>query len=315
MKWYRLISACIVVAIAALITSWEAQSLVVFVWWLNWPRFDWADPAKPSPAWAHTLGKIIGRVKRDAIPFDGFPDATPIVTRGAKGTLRGWRLPRKGSGRCVVLYLHGNAGNIVVEHRVKLYELLREKPLNCDVVAMDYGGFGASDGWWPDEKSAVKDAVAMLRMVASEFKHLIVWGHSLGTGISVGALKKLSLDNVRLPAGVVLEAPFTSVPDVVSSFLGWLPVSLSKRLEHILRTALAAHEMPSIRRISSIADRTRIAILHGKFDEIVPYEHGVMLAEAADIPLHTFESGHSDIVDNPELAPNLQALFHGWGVA
>lgn len=33
-----------------------------------------------------------------------------------------------------MLYLHGNAGNVAVGHRVKLYETLRRPPLSCEVA-------------------------------------------------------------------------------------------------------------------------------------------------------------------------------------
>ena len=42
-----------------------------------------------------------------------------------------------------------------------------------------------------------------------------------------------------------------------------------------------------------------ILVLHGRYDEILPYDHGVKLADAApDAELITLNCGHNDCVEN-----------------
>lgn len=73
-------------------------------------------------------------------------------------------LPNSSSGQVealtstdtVVLYLHGNAHNRSLQHRVQLYRLLLE--MGYYVLAIDYRGFGDSSPVDLTETSVVADA-------------------------------------------------------------------------------------------------------------------------------------------------------------
>lgn len=79
-----------------------------------------------------------------------------------------------------VLFLHGNAGNI--GHRllnvVGLYQ-----SLHCNIVMLEYRGYGLSQGT-PSEEGLYMDARAALDYIASrkDFNHkeIIIFGRSLG---------------------------------------------------------------------------------------------------------------------------------------
>lgn len=47
---------------------------------------------------------------------------------------------------------------------------------------------------------------------------IIIWGHSMGTGIAVRLGESLALKNESNPLAIVLEAPFTSVADATHTF-------------------------------------------------------------------------------------------------
>lgn len=47
--------------------------------------------------------------------------------------------------------------------------------------------------------------------------NIFFWGHSLGTGIATATIArfKYNREDVKYPSGLILEAPFASVIDVV----------------------------------------------------------------------------------------------------
>lgn len=313
------LAALLCLGLALLVASKRAQSLLVFVQWLNWPPFDWESPASPSPGWVQLLSPIAIRLfGRNARAFAGLPTAMPFTAEGPHGAVCGWRIPRRGAGECTVLYLHGNAGNIAVSHRVQLYELLSAPPLSCDVVAIDYRGFGHSDACWPEEATAVEDALVALEALPGSRGHVIVWGHSLGTGVAMGALAALCNSSgpsrSNLPRGLVLESPFLSVPDVAAGWVQWLPGSIYRAAEDAVHAVLGAHRFDSSERIEAVAARLdrNVIVLHGGSDDVVPYAHGEELARRGGVALHSFQRGHDDIVDDPGLETVLQPVFRAW---
>lgn len=294
--------------LVALTLSPRLQSLFVFVNFVNWPPFDPNNLAKPSPSWIHRLAKLGTRWLPQLEAFSGLARALPYTVQGPRGTLRGLRLPRMCPGEKTVLYFHGNAGNVAVLHRTQLYELLSAPPFNCEVIAVDYGGFGHSDSCWPNEATAVADALAILESLPPA-EELVVWGHSLGTGIAVGALHRLMEQGKRLPGRLILEAPFTSVPDVPAKYFTQLPGPFYQCLKARLHAILSAHRMPTLERIGQVAEATQVSILHGRRDSVVPYEQGQELAAAAGAALYSFDQEHDDIVLDPTLPKHLEEIL------
>lgn len=107
-----------------------------------------------------------------------------VYTRSADGTLIHLFVIMQ-PGECAanaptVLFLHGNAGNI--GHRllnvVGLYQ-----SLHCNIVMLEYRGYGLSQGT-PSEEGLYMDAKAALDYIASrkDFNHkeVILFGRSLG---------------------------------------------------------------------------------------------------------------------------------------
>lgn len=315
-SWCIALPGCLSLVTAALLCSEKLQSLLVFMHWLNWPTFRWKEPSQPSGAFVQLVGGLLRRGAWNAAAFSGISNACPFEVQGALGMVRGWRYPRQGPGRLTVLYVHGNAGNIAVYHRVLLYRLLSAPPLSCDVVTFDYGGFGQSDGMWPTERTAVADALAVWRSLEVRPSDVIVWGHSLGTGVSLGMLTALLQANSELPGGLILEAPFTSVPDVPLSSLSWLPSKLYARASAILHGALRAHRFPNLDRIGAVASGVgHVAVLHGTSDTVVPFCHGERLAAHGGAALLKFDCGHDDMVLDGSFAVRLASLLKAWSPA
>ncbi|TYJ55230.1 hypothetical protein B9479_004060 [Cryptococcus floricola] len=92
--------------------------------------------------------------------------------------------------RPTIIYFHGNAGNRAASHRVRSYSSFSNS-LDCNVLAIDYRGYGDSTGS-PSEQGVLEDARAAFDYVTSftgienaEEKVILV-GQSLGTGVVSG---------------------------------------------------------------------------------------------------------------------------------
>src|SRR5487761_2289605 len=101
-----------------------------------------------------------------------------------------------------ILYFHGNTGNLA-DLKARII-LLTDR--GDGLLAVDYRGFGASSGT-PNEAGLILDGEAAYEaLLAREIglKHIVIYGHSLGTGVAVALAARHRV------AALVLEAPFTS---------------------------------------------------------------------------------------------------------
>jgi uncharacterized protein len=127
--------------------------------------------------------------------------------------LYGWYVPGK-PGRPLVLYFQGTASNL--SHRIENLQLLRKK-LGVSIFIFDYRGFGLSMGN-PSIEGLFEDARAALAWMEEQGwspEQMIYFGHSLGAAIAL----QLALEIP--PAGLVLEAPFTSLTDLIAHHYPW----------------------------------------------------------------------------------------------
>jgi alpha-beta hydrolase superfamily lysophospholipase len=117
-----------------------------------------------------------------------------------------WQADRPGSP--TALYLHGQAEN--VDGAWGRVQVLWDAGYN--VLALDYRGFGRSAGT-PSEAGLGLDARAALDALVAEPDvdpaRVVLWGFSLGTGVAAAVAPTAPV------AGLVLEAPFTSMQDMV----------------------------------------------------------------------------------------------------
>lgn len=186
--------------------------------------------------------------------------------------LNAW-LISAGDDAPMVLWFHGNMGNIA--DRVDNAKRLFERELSLFMV--DYRGYGKSEGR-PSEKGINEDGQAaydylLSRGVAPE--NLIVFGRSLGSTVAI------YLAGRNKCAGVILESAFTNMADMAKQHFPIIPGTGGFKLK-----------FPSIDRIGSIDEP--ILFIHGNEDEIVPYEHGRRLFEAAtaEKEFYTIEGAH-----------------------
>jgi uncharacterized protein len=188
--------------------------------------------------------------------------------------LHGWYIPNETS-RYVLLFSHGNAGNI--SHRLGFLERLYERGFSTFIY--DYRGYGNSEGR-PSEKGIHKDIDAAWNYLIHELEYnadeIILFGRSLGGPFSA------KLASVKNPGGLILESTFTSAKDVATDLYPFIPPSIVR------------FQLDTISQLQRIT--VPVLVMHSRDDEIIPYHHGQALFEAAQEPKYFSElrGGHND---------------------
>ncbi|CAN8002573.1 unnamed protein product [Ixodes pacificus] len=190
--------------------------------------------------------------------------------------------------RPVIIYYHGHAETRATDYRVQLYRRLSQSIVDAHVIAFDYRGFGDSTNVMPSRHGVIQDSLAVYEWVKRKVPNsrIVIWGHSLGTGVAIqlGEIFARTGDN---PAAIVLEAPFNSL---VEAALRW-PLSIPFRFIPGTRKILE----PLLEEDTNFESEQKagtltapVLVLHSKDDPLVPYDLGRKLYERLqrDRPSH-----------------------------
>jgi len=189
---------------------------------------------------------------------------TPVSFVAADDTpLTGWFVPAEHASG-VVLFLHGNGGNIsYLLDTIEQYHLL-----GLDTFVFDYRGYGESGGR-PSEKGTYLDAEAAWQYLTREKgvdpSRIILIGRSLG-----GAVAAWLAQTVK-PRALVIESSFTSVPDIAADAYRLFPARLLTRFKYRTREYLQKATCP-------------VLIVHSPQDELIPFHHAQELFAEAPEP-------------------------------
>ena len=191
-------------------------------------------------------------------------------------SLLSWYLPPR-EGRPVILYFHGNGGNIG-DRADRLQRFARE---GYGVLLAEYRGYGGNPGA-PTETGLYDDARAALDFLQAEgiaAGRLVLYGESLGSGVAVHMAAQ------RPVAALILESPFTSAAAVAQYHYPFAPAAL-----------LLRDRYDSLSQIGSV--KAPVLILHGGQDAIVPLRFDQALFDAAPEPkesLFVADAGHVNL--------------------
>jgi uncharacterized protein len=194
-------------------------------------------------------------------------------------TLIAWYLPPPRPDAMVVLYFHGNAGNI--GHRTD--ELRRFAAAGWGALFAEYRGYGGNPGM-PSEQGLLADgraAMEFLRRQGIPPGRIVIYGESLGTGVAV----RMAVEADQGIAALILQSPYTSLPAVARTRFPFVPAAL-----------LMKDRFASIDRISDV--HAPLFIAQGARDDIVPVAQGRELMAAAAEPKEIWvvpAAGHNDL--------------------
>lgn len=188
--------------------------------------------------------------------------------------IHGWYLPHPGARR-VLLFFHGNAGNI--SHRQTSLEIFHR--LGINLLILDYRGYGRSEGR-PSEAGLYRDARAAwdylvgLRGVAPS--DIIVFGRSLGGAVAAQLASRVQ------PGALILESTFSSARDLareIYPILSWLIVP--------------CFDFDTVERLGAAS--CPVLVVHSRDDEIIPFALGRRVFEAAREPkaFHELRGDHN----------------------
>ena len=192
--------------------------------------------------------------------------------------LEAWAIPNPKSD-VWLLYFHGNGETMAAYLPVTT----RLHALGLNVLMLEYRGYGNSEGV-PSEDGLYRDAEACYSWLAEQGvspERIVVYGFSLGSGVAVELAS-------RVPLGaLILEAPYTSLPDVARAAYRMVPPKLMK------------NRFASKERIADI--ETPTLFIHAEDDRTVPYSQGERLYELSSAPkkMVTISGGHVALFNAP----------------
>lgn len=168
----------------------------------------------------------------------------------------------------VLLWFHGNAGNIT--YRYEMIRMLIAIPVRIFII--DYRGYGKSEGH-PTESGLYLDARAAWDYLIGERRigaaNIVIFGKSLGGAPAIDLASQVK------PGGLIVQSSFTSASDMAASVLPFIP------------SVFLHTKMDSKKKIGDVGCPK--LFVHSRADEVVPFELGWRLYEAAPEPKRFYE--------------------------
>ena len=199
----------------------------------------------------------------------GVIEASLPVKAGEKTQhVNSWWWPADDPTAPAVLYLHGARWNLTGQ----LSRIQQLHDFGFSVLAIDYRGFGKSDGDLPSEDTVYEDARVAWQALAEkqpDSRRRFIYGHSLGGAIAVDLASHLERSGQKQACGLIVESSFTTLADIAKSLsYPWLPLQL-----------VLSQKFDAIDKISQVD--MPVLIVHGTEDRYVPSHFSEKLFEAA----------------------------------
>lgn len=196
------------------------------------------------------------------------------------------------SAKGIILYFHGNSGNI--SHLNHVANLFSRN--GYESVLVDYRTYGKSTGEL-SEKALYDDAQLFYDYALEKYDtdDVILYGRSFGTGIATWLASK------NEPSKLILESPFYSAVALGKHRFPFLPIDW-----------LAEYRFPSNEYVKKID--CPIYIFHGTDDNVIPYKSAEKLYES--IPgdnkrFFTIEGGgHNYLQDFEVFKEGISKVLH-----
>ena len=186
---------------------------------------------------------------------------------------------KQDSAKGIILYFHGNSGNI--SHLGHVANLFSEK--GYESVLVDYRTYGKSSGAM-SEQALYDDAQLFYKYISKTYdeENIILYGRSFGTGIATW------LASQNHPKKLILESPFYSAVALGKHRFPFLPIDW-----------LSNYRFPSNEYMQNVV--CPVLIFHGTEDKVIPYASAEKLFAA--IPTENkklftvHEGGHNYLQD------------------
>ena len=187
-----------------------------------------------------------------------------------------WYRPALSPDKLTIVFFQGNAGHLGYRN----YKVRPWLDAGYGVLMVGYRGFGNPGS--PSEEGLYMDAQAAIDAVRAKGvpeDGLVLYGESMGTGVATQMATEYGA------AALILESPYTSVPDVGADRYPLVPVHW-----------LLRDHYDSINKIKDV--HMPFLLLHGELDQVVPVKFGKKLFAAANEPKQAFyvpDAGHNNV--------------------
>lgn len=192
----------------------------------------------------------------------GVPEMVPVPLKADDGwPVSGWYAPPKNSDKATVVFFHGNSGT-VGSRAFKARAMLDS---GFGVFLVEYRGYGGMPGS-PSEKGLYADGRAVLSWLIARgvpAGRLALYGESLGAGVA------MEMAGLIEPMLVVLECPFTSLPDMAPAYI-LAPFAYLAMVDRY----------DNLSKIGGL--KAPLMIVHGEQDETVPVSMAKRLLATAE---------------------------------
>ena len=190
----------------------------------------------------------------------------------------------------VVLYFHGNKGNIQ-RYRRFVPNFTRH---GYEVWMIDFPGFGKSTGTFSEEM-AYKWSLVMYNLARKRFgtDSIIIYGKSLGTGLAS------QLASIRDSKYLVLETPYYSMTSLAKNWFWMYPLG-----------QMLHYKFPTNQYLQKVT--APVIIFHGTDDDIIPYDNAIQLKSELKKgdEFITIEGGdHRNLNRYPAMQNKLESLL------
>jgi fermentation-respiration switch protein FrsA (DUF1100 family) len=187
-----------------------------------------------------------------------------------------WYRPATAPDKLTIVFFQGNAGHLGYRN----YKVRPWLDAGYGVLMVGYRGFGNPGS--PSEEGLYMDAQAAIDALHAKGvpeDGMVFYGESMGTGVATQMATEYAA------AALILESPYTSVPDVGADRYPLVPV----------RWLLRDH-YDSIGKIGQV--HMPLLLLHGEDDQVVPVKFGKQLFAAANEPkqaVYVPDAGHNNV--------------------
>ncbi len=180
------------------------------------------------------------------------------------------------ASKALIIYFHGNSKNL--QHWGKYLPDVIDR--GFDIVAIDYRGYGKSDGD-VSEEGMYEDGELIYKWAKENHpnKEIILWGRSLGTGVAS------NLSTKKAAKKLILETPFYNMPDLVKTRFPLLIIPVELKYKFPNNDNLQQNDMTTY-------------IIQGTKDSIVPMKSAKKLKTILEAEDHFYTikgAGHKNL--------------------
>jgi dipeptidyl aminopeptidase/acylaminoacyl peptidase len=201
----------------------------------------------------------------------------------------------------IFLYNHGNAG--VLSDFFESNDITFLSKFGS-VFVYDYRNYGLSDNSTLNDDGTFMDVMGAWNYLTIEKNvnpnKIIIFGHSLGGAVSTELIKMLINENKPLPLCLILNNTFTNITDMAKKIFGYVGYYSLSKYDNI----------KNLNYISKNHNNFKILIIHSIHDEIIPYEHSLVLQKNCNCEHIQVTGGHSYSAFNKKIEIYIQNLIN-----